>query len=146
MSPLQMPARERQCAFCAYLGGSRPYTILHRSELTATLVTREQRGAAHLLVLPTRHAPTILDLQGDEPAALMHGVIRAARAIERAESPEGIAVWQNNGIPAGQAIAHVHFHVAGTVPGGGTERGRVEEVSLEATNAIADQLRPYFME
>jgi histidine triad (HIT) family protein len=36
----------------------------------------------------------------------------AAMLIDRAHSKPGIAVWQNNGVPAEQAINHVHFHVA----------------------------------
>jgi histidine triad (HIT) family protein len=58
------------CAFCAYLRGERPYTILSRAAETATFVTREQRGHPHLLVLPLRHVPTILDLTNAEAAAI----------------------------------------------------------------------------
>ena len=52
------------CAFCDYLSGARPYTILHRQDAAAVLVTREQRGVAHLLVIPTRHVPTIFGVAG----------------------------------------------------------------------------------
>lgn len=129
------------CAFCAYLNGSRPYTILTRNAITATLVTREQRGIAHLLVTPVRHVETILDLTDEESAALMVAVREAAGVIDRAEGRPGIAVWQNNGVPAGQSISHVHFHVAGTLPGGRTEWGDVPELSLIDTDALAQKLR-----
>jgi len=42
------------CPFCAFLRGEKPYTILRRGELVAILVTREQRGVSHLLVVPVR--------------------------------------------------------------------------------------------
>jgi histidine triad (HIT) family protein len=129
------------CAFCAYLNGSRPYTVLTRNEMTATLVTREQRGVAHLLVVPARHVETILDLTDAESASLMVAVREAARVIDRTEGRPGIAVWQNNGVPAGQSISHVHFHVAGTLPGGRTEWGDVPELSLRETDALAEKLR-----
>jgi histidine triad (HIT) family protein len=132
------------CAFCAYLSGSRPFTVLYRELDAAVLVTREQRGPSHLLVVTTRHVPTILELQQDEARSVMDLVRRSARAIDSVEQRPGISVWQNNGVAAHQAIPHVHFHVAGTVEGGGTEWEDVHELSLDETEAIADRLRPHF--
>jgi histidine triad (HIT) family protein len=129
------------CAFCSYLKGERPYTILSRTEKTATFVTREQRGHPHLLVLPLRHVPSILELTDEEAAAVAVEVRNAAFLIDRAYAKPGIAVWQNNGVPAGQAISHVHFHVAGTLPEGGTEFGEVAEITVEQTDEIAEVLR-----
>lgn len=140
---LDVPNDGFACAFCDYLAGIRPYSIVCRSELTAVLVTREQRGVAHVLVMPTRHCPTILELTIDEANALMQSVIDAARAIDVSEARPGIAIWQNNGVPAKQTIAHVHFHVAGTLPGGGTNWGTVAELSVEDTDEIASRLRPH---
>ncbi len=132
------------CSFCDYLTGRRPYTILLRSELYAILVTREQRGRSHLLVIPIFHRPTIIDLSTQESAALMEGVVLAARAIDAAEGSPGIAIWQNNGVPAHQTIPHVHFHVAGTLPNGGTEWGHVPELAVQQTEDIACRLRRTF--
>jgi histidine triad (HIT) family protein len=129
------------CPFCAFLQGEKPYTILRRSELVAILVTREQRGMSHLLVVPVRHCPTILDLKDDESAALMSEIRHAARIVDAAERRPGIAVWQNNGISANQAVAHVHFHVAGTLEEGGTRWGEVPKLSVAETDAMAERLR-----
>jgi histidine triad (HIT) family protein len=131
------------CAFCDYLSGGRPFTVLYRADLYAILVTREQRGLSHLLVVPTSHRPTLLDLQADESSALMDGLVIAARIIDKAERGPGIAVWQNNGVPAHQTIPHVHFHVAGTLPEGGTDWGAVPEITVEETDKIALRLRPF---
>ena len=43
--PLVLPS-SASCSFCAYLAGERPYTILDRNDVTALLVTYEQRVAA----------------------------------------------------------------------------------------------------
>ena len=139
-SSIDVPSNNR-CAFCDYLGGVRPYKVLRKGELSAILVTREQRGRSHVLVLPTRHRPTILDLSEDEACAVMQDVVDVAKAIEAIERPEGLAVWQNNGIAADQTIAHVHFHVSATLPGGGTERGDVGEISIAETERIGTRLR-----
>ena len=127
----------KECAFCAYLRGDRPYTILSRTQDTATFVTREQRGHPHVLVLPVRHVATILELTDAEAAAVGIAVRDAAILIDRAYSKPGIAIFQNNGVPAGQTINHVHFHVAGTLAGGGTEFGPVPELTVKETDAIA---------
>jgi histidine triad (HIT) family protein len=140
--PLVMPP-SRPCRFCDYLAGARPYTILDRNDVTAVLVTYEQRGRGHVLVVPVRHRETILDVTAPEGAALMADVERVARAIVAACDPEGIAVWQNNGVPAHQTVPHVHVHVAGTLPEGGTNWGDVERSTLAQTDAIAARLRPH---
>ncbi len=142
MGSIEVPHADA-CPFCEYLAGRLPYTILRRDDVTATLVTREQRGVAHVLVIPVAHRETVLDLADDEAAAVMLEVRAMARAIERAVSPRGIAVWQNNGVPAHQTVPHVHVHVTGTFPGGGTEWGEVPRLPVEETDAIAERLRPH---
>jgi len=137
---IELPLNE-DCAFCAYLKGIRPYTIFFRNELSAILVTREQRGASHLLVVPTRHCGTILDLTDEESTAVMREIRHAARVIDLADRRPGIAIWQNNGIPANQTISHLHFHIAGTLEEGGTDWGEVPELSIAETEAIAEKLR-----
>lgn len=138
---LHMPTND-DCAFCAYLDGTRPFTVLWRDKKVAVLVTREQRGIDHLLVLPRQHYATVLDVPGSDAGDLMIAIRDAAQTISRTSDPKGIAVWQNNGVPAHQAIAHLHFHVAGTFPAGGTELGEVPELSVADTDTIASRLLP----
>lgn len=134
----------RPCAFCAYIKNQRPFTFIFKNEDIAILVTREQRGNPHLLVIPVRHVETLLEITDQEASNLIIGVKNAATAIEKEYKPLGISVWQNNGVPASQSIGHVHFHVAGTLEKGGTEWEDVPELPLEETEKIAVRLRPYF--
>ena len=60
---------DEPCSICEYLAGRRPHTILFRDRPTATLVTREQRGRGHVLVVPVEHRETILDLVPEEEEA-----------------------------------------------------------------------------
>ena len=131
------------CAFCDYLSGRRPYTTVASNERISVLVTREQRGVPHLLVIPVRHKETILDLDDEEAKALIIGVRQVAIAIDEAYRRPGIVIWQNNGVPASQTISHVHFHVAGTLDEGGTDWGDVEELPLHITDAIGRKLSPH---
>lgn len=140
---LELPVDD-PCSFCEYLAGRRPYTVVEQDEQVSTLVTRQQRGRLHVLVIPTAHRPTILDVQPQEHAALMSTVVRASRAVAAAVDAEGIAVWQKNGVANGQTVPHVHFHVAATLPGGGTAWGPVPTLSVEETDQLAAQLRPFW--
>lgn len=137
---IEVPAPE-PCAFCDYLAGRRPYTVLCRRDLVSALITREQRGIGHVLVVPNRHYPTLLEASASELHALIDLVAVVSRAIDETFERPGIAVWQNNGLSAHQMIPHLHFHVAGTLPGGGTEFGKVPEISIRETDAIARKLR-----
>lgn len=112
--------------------------------MTAVMVTQEQRGKPHLLVIPITHRETILDLTDAECAALMIEVRNAASAIDAAYNRPGISVWQNNGESASQSIRHVHFHVAGTLDSGGTDWGEVEELPLTETERIARRIRSHW--
>ena len=80
---IQIPVND-DCAFCAYLSSERPYTIFFRDKLSAILVTREQRGVSHLLVVPTRHCSTILDVTDEESVVIMREIRHAARVIDLA--------------------------------------------------------------
>jgi histidine triad (HIT) family protein len=73
----------------------------------------------------------------------MADVVRASHAIVGAYDPDGVTVWQNNGIPARQFVPHVHVHVAGTLPGGSTSGGKVTRATVPETDAIAAELRPH---
>lgn len=140
---IQLPIND-SCPFCAYLSGERPFSFIYRGDIVSILVTREQRGYPHMLVIPNRHVETILDVTDEEAEKLAVTVRDIAKAIESEFKPRGIAIWQNNGVPSSQSIAHVHFHVAGTLETGGTEWGDVPELSLVETDCIADKLRPLF--
>ncbi len=68
-------SRRRVRLRSASISGERPYTFLDRNDVTALLVTYERRGRGHLLVIPVHHRETILELNRDEQAAVMSGVV-----------------------------------------------------------------------
>ena len=141
-SSLVMHPTER-CVFCHFLSGQWPFTILARNDLVAIMVTREQRGLGHLLVVPLAHRETILDLEPDEASEIMAWVQAASRAVLDAYQCTGLAIWQNNGAAAHQRVPHVHFHVAGTLPEGGTIFDAVPLLTKEDTDAIGERIRPH---
>jgi histidine triad (HIT) family protein len=103
-----------------------------------------------VLVIPKRHAATIIDLHGPEALAIMEHVHRVANAISRAFDPAGLNVFQNNGLTAGQTVPHYHVHIVPSYPGDApgrifrseeAERQPYEELTRVAAR-IAEHLAP----
>jgi diadenosine tetraphosphate (Ap4A) HIT family hydrolase len=101
---LPEPRRER-CPFCDNVagreteGGVRCAVVLE-TDLTLTFVAPRRQHPGRLLVISKRHAPTLFDLTDEEAAAIMRDARRAALAVTRAFKPDGLTIYQNNGVGA----------------------------------------------
>jgi len=121
--PIELPDFD-PCLFCERVAGERDdWEVLASDELTVSFMIDLQFEEGQALVIPRRHAPTLLDLTDPEAAALMHAVRRLAQAIVDAYDPDGITLYQNNGVASLQAIPHVHMHVVPRRYSGGWGEG-----------------------
>ena len=115
---LELPERE-PCPFCENLQGNvvkdsshiKRWAFIERLDSVAAFVNPYKLSHGAVLVVPTRHAPTVLDLGEPEAEALARLVRRVAHAVNDAFDPAGLNIYQNNGIASGQTIPHYHVHV-----------------------------------
>ena len=114
--PIEVPQRDR-CPFCNYIGGTTQFATVEALDETLAFLPPRQAGRGHVLVIPRRHASTLLDLDGTEALAIMRQVHRVAHAITKAFDPAGLNVFQNNGLTAGQTVPHYHVHIVPSYPG-----------------------------
>jgi histidine triad (HIT) family protein len=124
-SPFEVPQRD-PCPFCqniahgltvsSFDGRVTECAVVEALEATFSFISPRQNGVPHVLVIPTRHAATVLDLRVEEMAAVSFQVQRLAAAITRAFSPSGLNIYQNNGLAAGQSVGHYHVHVVPRYP------------------------------
>ena len=106
------------CFFCEIVNGSADrWQIVEEAELTLTLLNGRQFETGQCIVIPRRHAPTLLDLTESEEAAVMAAARRLARALVGAYAPDGVLLYQNNGAGSGQEVPHFHLHVVPRQPG-----------------------------
>ena len=121
--PFDLP--QGPCIFCERIAGQRPerWGVIDRDELTISVINPRQYEEGQAMVLPVRHAPTLLDLTEPEAAALMQQARRLAMAMVAALDPDGITIFQNNGVASYQQIPHVHLHVVPRRYGGGWGEG-----------------------
>jgi len=93
----EVPQRD-PCRFCENVAG-RPVVssslagaivdcaVVDDMRETFAFIPPRQRASPHVLVIPKRHAATILDLAAEEAAAIMRHVHRVAAADTRAFEP-----------------------------------------------------------
>ena len=109
--PLQLP-EQQPCYFCEIVQGrSDPWSIVDDTPLTTTLLNGRQFEVGQCVVVPRRHAATLLDLNRDEADAVMAAAQRVSQAMLVAFDPDGLLLYQNNGIGSGQEVPHFHLHV-----------------------------------
>jgi diadenosine tetraphosphate (Ap4A) HIT family hydrolase len=85
--------------------------VLARGHSCAAMLNVYPYGTGHLMVMPQRAVPDLLDLSEEAHAELWAMVRAAVGAIHRAYSPDGVNVGANLGRAAGASIPdHLHVH------------------------------------
>ena len=110
---MSLPLPEMEpCYFCEIVAGrSEPWNVIARDELTITLLNGRQFEAGQCMVVPLRHAPTLLEVSDGEAAAVMQAARRLAQVMLDVFGPDGVLLYQNNGTGSGQEVPHFHLHV-----------------------------------
>lgn len=94
------------CPFCD-LGGR----IVSENDLAVAVRDLEPASNGHTLVSPKRHCASFFELDADEVRAC-HRLLRTERESLASEfGPDGFNVGINEGLAAGQSVAHTHVHL-----------------------------------
>lgn len=109
--PIRLPEMD-PCYFCQIVGGAiHRWGIIEQAPLTLTIVNGRQFEIGQCIVIPRRHAPTLLDLTREEAEAVIAAARRVAQTIVTAFDPDGLLLYQSNGLGSGQEVPHFHLHV-----------------------------------
>jgi histidine triad (HIT) family protein len=147
--PIQLPPGD-PCYFCEIIRGATDrWNVLEETELTVTLLNGRQFEVGQCIVVTRRHAPTLFDLTSAEHAAIMLAARRAASVMVSELDPDGVLLYQNNGVGSGQEVPHFHLHVVPRRPGsdwgfGPPHLARLEHAQRSAHadhTAVADDKR-----
>lgn len=85
--------------------------VLWRGPRCSALLNAFPYGSGHLMVVPNRAVPDLLDLDAVEAAELWQTVHAAVAAIRTAYDPDGVNVGANLGVGAGAGVPdHLHVH------------------------------------
>jgi histidine triad (HIT) family protein len=125
------------CYLCSIVEVPASWNVVERTELTLTILNGRQFEIGQCMVLPLRHAPTLLDLTDSEAAAVMAAAKRVTSALVAAFAPDGVLLYQNNGVGSGQEVPHFHLHVVPRRPGSDWGFGPPHIARLEQPNPPA---------
>jgi len=100
------------CVFCRILAGELPASFVYRDDRCAAFMDIRPVNSGHLLVIPTRHAAYLADIDPSEAADIMKiGHVAAAALRASGVRCEGINLFLADGQAAMQEVFHVHLHV-----------------------------------
>lgn len=99
------------CIFCMIGKGEIPSQTVYENEYVRAFLDLSQAGKGHTLVVPKKHADTLLDLDETTYLELMKAVQLVAKAVDKAFAPDGINILNNCKEAAGQSVMHAHVHI-----------------------------------
>ncbi len=99
------------CVFCKIIAGSIPSSKVFENDKVLACLDIGPIALGHTLVLPKAHHEILTDLPADLLKDTVDIVYKVAPAVVKGMGAEGFNLLVNNKKCAGQAIAHVHFHI-----------------------------------
>ncbi len=87
-----------------------PAYIIYEDEHSLAFLNAFPFDSGHTLVIPKKAYKTIFEMPEGEFLELQKVIFKVAHRI-REKSGKDIAIYQRNGLEAGQEVPHVHFHI-----------------------------------
>lgn len=104
-------AHLQDCIFCKIVRKEIPAEIVFENDTVLVFKDIQPTAPVHLLLIPKKHIPTVLDLEEND-AELMGQIHLAASQVARQMGLEnGFRLVVNCNQDAGQMVFHIHFHL-----------------------------------
>ncbi|KHO48516.1 MAG: Hit-like protein involved in cell-cycle regulation [archaeon GW2011_AR5] len=107
---------EADCIFCKIVRGEIPSKKVYEDKDTLAFLDINPANPGHTLVVPKKHSEDITKSDEEDIAKVMRVVKNITTNLKEKMNAIGVNVMQNNGKPAGQIVAHTHFHVIPRYP------------------------------
>ena len=102
------------CIFCKIAAGEIPTELLYQDEDVIAFRDINPAAPVHLLIVPRKHIPYLIDLTEAEMPLIGHMTTVANRlAKEQGIAESGYRVVINCGKQGGQLVPHLHMHLLG---------------------------------
>ena len=90
-----------------------PAQIEHEDELCLAFHDVAPQALTHVLVIPKKPLPSLLDLEAADEALVGHVVMVATQLAAKLDLENGYRLVVNCGRDGGQSVDHLHVHLLG---------------------------------
>ncbi len=104
---------DKDCLFCKIAAGSIPAKIVYQDDDLLAFRDIQPQAPVHILIIPRKHVSGICEVTGEDTGVLGKIAVVARTLAEKEKLYTGYRLIVNNGPDAGQAVAHLHFHLLG---------------------------------
>ena len=103
-----------ECLFCKITAGEIPVKIVFEDDKVVAFEDIKPQAPTHILIIPRKHIPTVLDLADEDQELMGYLYIVANKiAVERSLTEDGFRLVVNCKRAAGQEVFHLHLHLLG---------------------------------
>ncbi len=99
--------------FTKIINGDIPAEIVYEDEYCFAIRDIAPKAPTHLLVIPRKPIPRLVDASPEDKALLGHMMLAVGEIAKQAGVDEAFRVIINNGAGVGQTVFHLHLHILG---------------------------------
>jgi histidine triad (HIT) family protein len=97
--------------FGKIISGEIPSEFIYEDEHCIAINDINPAAPVHVLVIPKRAIPRLVDAKADDQALLGHLLIAAGKVAQQLGVGDAFRLIINNGEGAGQTVFHLHLHI-----------------------------------
>jgi histidine triad (HIT) family protein len=88
-----------------------PAQIIYEDELCLAFRDINPQAPTHVLLIPKKEIPRLVDAKPEDQALLGHLLLAANKIAQQLGVEDAYRLVINNGEDAGQSVFHIHFHL-----------------------------------
>lgn len=88
-----------------------PADIVYEDELCLAFRDVNPQAPTHVLLIPKKEIPRLVDAKAEDAALLGHLMLTANKVAQQLGVGDAFRLAVNNGTDAGQSVFHLHLHI-----------------------------------
>ncbi len=88
-----------------------PAKIVYEDELCLAFHDVNPQAPTHVLLIPKKEIPRLVDAQPEDAALMGHLLLTANKIAKQLGVGDAFRLAVNNGADAGQSVFHLHLHI-----------------------------------